>query len=227
METKKIYEQMVKVMEEIGAVKKNKSITGSGPNYKFRGIDDFINAVHPALITHKVFITPIVISREEKLVDVIRKNGDTAVDKHVNLKVKYIFYTTDGSSIETEAVGEGIDTGDKATGKAYSMAYKYNLIQTFAVPTEDMEEGDSYPSQENVSYVQKDNMNKNKPKESNVANEIFEDKVLVEALVSKEQKDLAKAKGFKWNGTTYKWTKELDKSEIPTLGFEVKIVGGK
>jgi hypothetical protein len=32
--------------------------------------------------------------------------------------------------------GEAMDSGDKATNKAMSAAYKYALMQTFAIPTE-------------------------------------------------------------------------------------------
>jgi hypothetical protein len=53
------------------------------------------------------------------------------------LKMRYSFVAADGSSIATDAVGEGMDSGDKASAKAMSIAQKYAILQTFLVPTED------------------------------------------------------------------------------------------
>jgi hypothetical protein len=34
-------------------------------------------------------------------------------------------------------IGEGMDSGDKASNKAMAVAHKYAIIQVFAIPTED------------------------------------------------------------------------------------------
>jgi hypothetical protein len=59
------------------------------------------------------------------------------------IKVRYTFYTTDGSSVESVVVGEAMDSGDKSMNKAMSAAFKYACFQTFCIPTEEMIDSES------------------------------------------------------------------------------------
>lgn len=133
----KIYEAISNVMAEIGAIGKEKKNQQQG--FMYRGIDDVMNALQPSLVKHKVFIVPEVTSetREEK----VNKNGTLLF--YVRLGVTYRFFTTDGSSIETKVIGEAMDSGDKATNKAMSIAYKYACFQVFCIPTEEMKDPDA------------------------------------------------------------------------------------
>lgn len=137
MENGKIYEAISSIMAEIGAIGKEKKNQQQG--FMYRGIDDVMNALQPSLVKHKVFIVPEVTSeaREEK----VNKNGTLLF--YVRLGVTYRFFTTDGSSIETRVIGEAMDSGDKATNKAMSIAYKYACFQVFCIPTEEMKDPDA------------------------------------------------------------------------------------
>lgn len=136
-----IYKKMSLVMSEIGAIGKNHKNQAQG--FKFRGIDDFVNSLYPALTKHGVFMTPECVSESHEIREVTRGNGKVGTDKHVALQMKYHFYAEDGSSVVVGPVpSEGLDSGDKATNKALSAALKYALIQTFSIPTEDMAEAD-------------------------------------------------------------------------------------
>ena len=137
-----IYKKMSLVMSDVGFVGKNQKNTAQG--FKFRGIDDMINALYPALVKHGVFMAPEVVKEEHVLQEVVRSSGKNGIDKHVHILVKYTFYAEDGSSVAVGPIAaEGLDSGDKATNKALSAALKYALIQTFSIPTEDMAEADS------------------------------------------------------------------------------------
>ena len=57
--------------------------------------------------------------------------------------VRYTFYAKDGSSVQCVVVGEGMDSGDKATNKAMSIAFKYACFQVFCIPTEEMKDPDT------------------------------------------------------------------------------------
>ncbi len=136
-----IYKRMCAVMSEIKSVGKDQ--TNSAQGFKFRGVDQFVNALYPLLVKHGVFIAPKVVSESHDIKEVVRGNGKAGIDKHVYLQVEYRFYAEDGSSVVVGPIAsEGLDSGDKATNKALSAALKYALIQTFSVPTQDMEEGD-------------------------------------------------------------------------------------
>lgn len=135
-----IYKKMSDVMKDIKAITKDQKNVAQG--FKFRGIDQFVNALYPALTKHGVFMTTEVLHHTEQLKDVTRGNGKPGVDKHVAIQMKYSFHAEDGSSVSSSVPAEGLDSGDKATNKALSAALKYALIQTFSVPTEDMAEAD-------------------------------------------------------------------------------------
>lgn len=130
-ETGKIYEAIPLIMSEIKAISKDRSNTQQG--YKFRGIDDVLNELHPLLAKHKVFIVPTVISetREE------RKSSQGKALIYSILNIAFRFYASDGSFIEAKTIGEGMDSGDKASNKAMSVAVKYACIFVFAIETED------------------------------------------------------------------------------------------
>jgi hypothetical protein len=136
-ENGKIYEAISNVMAEIGAISKEKKNLQQG--FMYRGIDDVMNALQPALVKHKVFIAPEVLSeqREERTT---QKGG---VMFSVRLEISYKFYATDGSFVETKVIGEAMDSGDKATNKAMSIAYKYACFQVFCIPTEEMIDPDN------------------------------------------------------------------------------------
>lgn len=137
-----IYKKMSDVMREIGSVGKDQKNVAQG--FKFRGIDQFVNALYPALTKHGVFMCPRVTSASTDIRDVERSSGKRGVDKHVSLLVEYDFFAEDGSKVTMGPIAaEGVDSGDKATNKALSAALKYGLIQTFSIPTEDMTDGDS------------------------------------------------------------------------------------
>lgn len=149
----KIYEAISNVMADIGAVGKNKKNTQQ--DFMFRGIDDVMNALAPALVKNKVFIVPEV-THEERTERTTQKGG---VLFYTRLHVTYHFYTVDGSSITAKVIGEAMDSGDKATNKAMSIAYKYAAFQVFNIPTEEMAEPDAEchsgiePQQPEVIYV--------------------------------------------------------------------------
>lgn len=133
----KIYEAICGVMADIGAVGKNKKNQQQG--FMFRGIDDVMNALAPALVKNKVFIVPEITGEEREE----RQTQKGGVLFYVRLHITYRFYTTDGSFVEAKVIGEAMDSGDKATNKAMSIAYKYAAFQVFNIPTEEMKDPDA------------------------------------------------------------------------------------
>ena len=133
----KIYSQIAEIMNEIGAVKKDD--WNSIQKFKFRGIDAVMNALHPALSKHHVFVVPEVLeqTREE------RKSKNDTVLIYSICKIRYTFYADDGSSVSAVVIGEGMDSGDKATNKAMAIALKYAFFQVFCIPTEEMTDPDA------------------------------------------------------------------------------------
>lgn len=134
---KNIYQTISDVMAEIGFIGKDTKNQMQG--FMYRGIDAVMNALNPALIKHKLFIVPEVLeqTREE------RQNSKGTTLIYSICKVKYTFYAEDGSSVSAIVIGEGMDSGDKATNKAMSIAFKYACFQVFCIPTEEMVDPDA------------------------------------------------------------------------------------
>jgi hypothetical protein len=124
-----IFGQMAKIMAEIAAVKKEKTMQSMG--YKYRGIDDVMNALHNLFAKHEVVITSRIAESECKV-------SMSGKDIHAIVKVEYTFWAKDGSKMENLGIGEGMDNRDKAISKALSQAYKNVLLQVFLIPTEDL-----------------------------------------------------------------------------------------
>lgn len=132
-----IYKAICDVMADIGAVGKNSY--NSMQKFNFRGIDAVMNAIYPALCRHNVFVVPEILEqiREERQ---SRQGGNLI---YSICKIKYTFYTADGSSVSAVTIGEGMDSGDKATNKAMAIALKYAFFQVFCIPTEEMDDPDA------------------------------------------------------------------------------------
>jgi hypothetical protein len=127
----KIYPALLVAMNEIGAIGKNKKNPQQG--YSFRGIDDVLNNLQPALIKAKVFIVPRIVDmrREERQT----KAGGVLI--YTTVHGEYDFVSAeDGSKVTASTFGEGMDSSDKSTNKAMSAALKYAVIQTLAIPVE-------------------------------------------------------------------------------------------
>lgn len=150
-----IYQSITKILEEVPAIGKGK--TNSQQNFKYRGIDDVMNVFQPILAKHKVFIVPQVL--EQKREERTTSRGGNLI--YSICKIKYTFYAEDGSNVEAIVIGEGMDSGDKATNKAMAIAMKYAMFQVFCIPTEEMKDPDSEippesKSEQIVTEVSKD-----------------------------------------------------------------------
>jgi hypothetical protein len=92
------------------------------------------------LSANNLCILPCVLERqcEERAT----KNGGALF--YVTVKVRFDFVSAeDGSKHEVVTFGEAMDSGDKATNKAMSAAYKYAAMQAFCIPTEGDNDADS------------------------------------------------------------------------------------
>lgn len=144
-ENPKIYSVIKKVMTEIDAIGKNRE--NMEQNFTYRGVDDIMNELHPLLAKHGLFIVPEVLSEERTE----RTTSRGSVLLYSRQKIKFTFFAAeDGSSISAVIIGEGMDTGDKASNKALSIAFKYACLQVFCIPTKDLKDpdGNSYDIQE-------------------------------------------------------------------------------
>ena len=121
-----------------GIGKKQRNTQGAG--YNFRGIDDVYNAIGPLLAKHGLSILPRTLARE----CVERVSGQGKALFYVTVEMEFDFVSAHDQSKHTvKMFGEAMDSGDKATNKAMSAAYKYAMFQAFCIPTEGDNDADS------------------------------------------------------------------------------------
>ena len=130
-EPKKIYEALNSIMSAIDPIAKNKRNTQQ--NYNFRGVDDVYAVLNPMLVANKVIIVPQMISHQ--LTQFESKSGGALFRAIVEVNYTLV-HAEDNSSIGVVVFGEGMDSGDKATPKAFSVAYKYMAFQLFCIPVD-------------------------------------------------------------------------------------------
>ena len=140
-----IYESITKVIADCPAIAKDSRNT-QGNGYMYRGIDAVMNVFQPLLAKHKIFVVPQVLEtiREER----VTSKGSNLI--YSILRVKYTFFAEDGTSVEAVVQGEGMDSGDKASNKAMSAAFKYAMFQVFCIPTEEMKDSDAETPEESI-----------------------------------------------------------------------------
>lgn len=136
-----VYQAIAEVQGELaktGIAKTRTNTQGSG--YQFRGIDDVYAALSPLLAKHKLVVVPRVTQRE--VIERQSRNGGALF--YVTVHAEFDFVSAiDGTCHTAATFGEAMDSGDKATNKAMSAAYKYAAFMTFAIPTEGDNDADA------------------------------------------------------------------------------------
>lgn len=137
----KVYQAIAAVQAELaktGIAKSRKNKQGEG--YMFRGIDDVYAALAPLLAAHKLCVIPRVMQRD--IAERQSRSGGALF--YVTVHAEFDFVSAEDGSKHTAATfGEAMDSGDKATNKAMSAAYKYAAFMAFAIPTEGDNDADA------------------------------------------------------------------------------------
>lgn len=126
-----VHARICDAMKAVESISKDKRNAGQG--YNFRGIDDVYNELHPILAAHGLFTTSEVL--EDKHEERASQKGGLLIYRV--FKLKYTVWGRNGDCVSSTIIGEGMDSGDKASNKALAVGHKYALMQLFSIPTED------------------------------------------------------------------------------------------
>lgn len=135
-----IYQRMLKITEEIQTVAKtlNVQVTQKS-SYKAVSEKDILDAVKPIEIKYGVYSFPV--HREVIETAVIESESQYGPKKQLfmRLEILYRFVNIDKPEeyIDITSYGDGIDTGDKAPGKAMTYGDKYALMKAYKISTGD------------------------------------------------------------------------------------------
>lgn len=146
----KVYQAINAVQAELAQNGITKDRKNQQQGYTFRGIDDVYNALSPLLAKHGLCILPRFLSRD--CIDRQTAKGGTLF--YVTVEAEFdLVCAEDGSKHTVKTFGEAMDSGDKATNKAMSAAYKYAAFQAFAIPTEGDNDADAHDPDEDAAYA--------------------------------------------------------------------------
>lgn len=135
-----VYKAIAAVQSELAQIGISKSSQNKQQGFMFRGIDAVYNALAPLLAKHNLCILPRCTERD--YVERTTKAGGVLF--YITVKSDFDFVSAiDGSKHTVTTYGEAMDSGDKATNKAMSAAYKYAAFQTFCIPTEGDNDADA------------------------------------------------------------------------------------
>jgi hypothetical protein len=135
-----VYSAIAEVMGKLAKVGIGKNNKNAQQGYKFRGIDDVYNALSSLLSEAKLMILPRVLNRS--VTERETKNGGVLFYVVVDVDFDLVS-AVDGTSHTVHVIGEAMDSGDKATNKAMSAAYKYACMEVFCIPTEGDNDADA------------------------------------------------------------------------------------
>lgn len=142
-----VYEKIAAVQGALARHGIGKDRRNDQQNYAFRGIDDVYNALAPLLAEHQLCVLPRMLTREvteRRSVKTYNGQSKETVLFYVIVEAEFDFVAAEDGSIHTvRTFGEAMDSGDKATNKAMSAAYKYAAFMTFAIPTEGDNDADA------------------------------------------------------------------------------------
>lgn len=139
-----IYEKMSAIANEIGTVAKNLEIdTGKGKGYKAVSEADVLRTIKPIEHKHRVFSYPCMrnVIESGEFVTSFEVKGEKKERKQLFLRIETVYRFVDmddpNQFIEVTTYGDGLDSGDKATGKAMTYADKYALLKAYKIVTGD------------------------------------------------------------------------------------------
>lgn len=155
----KIAQAIVKVMTEVGAIEKNSEV-GAGTNFAYKGVRDVdVKArLLPLMAKNGLSVAPIDIDSELNVERWEEAGYQGKVKQKTQIflraKTKYLLMHTSGQWITFVGEGHGIDTGDKAAGKATTYALKYALLYLFMIPVGHIDDADTDASPDPEEYRQ-------------------------------------------------------------------------
>ena len=158
-----IYQRMLAITADMQTVAKNLLVPAGGGKYRAVSETDVLNAVKPLEIRHGVYSYPVerrtisvdVLETEERRKDYDTKQYETIKKTQFvyRIETRYRFVNVDfpDEYIDVVSYGDGIDSADKAPGKAMTYSDKYALLKAYKIQTGDDPDQDASPDYKKVT----------------------------------------------------------------------------
>lgn len=131
-----IYQRLSKITSELGTVNKNLNVSTGKSSYKAVSERDIKDAVKPLEEKYGVLSYPI---DKEIIESDLVEDATGRRYRYMRLRVVMRFVNIDKPEeyVDVIGYGDGLDSGDKAPGKADTYAYKYCLMSCYKISTGD------------------------------------------------------------------------------------------
>jgi len=133
-----IYEKLSAITNELKTVAKNLNVDmGKGKSYKAVQEKDVLDAVKPLEEKYKVYSYPVDSSIIDR--DILVKENDYGKSNTLFMRLertyRFVNMEKPDEYVDIKSYGDGLDTGDKAPGKAMTYADKYALMKAYKITT--------------------------------------------------------------------------------------------
>lgn len=147
-----LFERLAAITNELGFVKKNLSVKLPTGAYKAVGEVDVLEAVKPLEYKYGIYSYPI----ERRIVtdkETVTKSGTTNQFIRVETVYRFVNVTKPEEYIDVVSYGDGVDSGDKASGKAMTYADKYALMKGYKISTGDDPDQTASEEQKTITEI--------------------------------------------------------------------------
>ncbi|MDQ3432666.1 MAG: ERF family protein [Actinomycetota bacterium] len=123
----------LRVRKDVRAIGKDGLYNAAGTRYNFRGVDATINAFAPVTLKHGVNVLPVAVTATYS--DAVSKAGGKMRECRVIVTWQVMGPVGDSLPL-MQSAGESLDSQDKGTAKAQSVAYRVLLLTGGMIPTD-------------------------------------------------------------------------------------------
>jgi hypothetical protein len=192
---KNLFQKINEIQKQVKSVYKGSTVKiNEKSSYTAVSHDDVTSLLHDPIADAGIVAMPRMETCELEVFEQTKSyQGQTSVSRNYLVKVwaSVTFFNSDNMSeqFQTQCFAYAIDSGDKATGKAYSMAIKYCYLKTFMLESLDDEESRDYENSLRCDWKNEPALKQwdTKPASSN------------NAIASDAQKSLLKRLGIQFN----------------------------
>lgn len=155
---KNLLKRILDVMAEVESIEKTAKIKMGNNEYVAVEHDEVAKLLHPQMVKHGIVAFPTMQEAECDSFNYFDLYGKEKLGYIAKVWVSVKFFNSDDplDILETRCFGYALDSGDKAIGKAYSMALKYCYLKTFMLESCDKEESRLEVHSKNSSKIEGD-----------------------------------------------------------------------
>ncbi|WP_406338222.1 ERF family protein [Streptomyces sp. NBC_01620] len=130
----------LRVRKDIRAIAKREKYDAPGTKFNFRGVDTVVNTFGPVTLRHGVNVLPVQVDATYR--DTTTNKGNKM--RECTVRVSWLIVGPKGDTLSLQTQGEALDSADKGTAKAQSVALRVLLLTGGLTPTHDKDPDASY-----------------------------------------------------------------------------------